>query len=249
MPSPLRAPTGSIGLLTAAQPGPTASGVGRATVPRWVPTVGGAVLVLAGLRRRSGAGAALATAGGALAYVGLTGRVAAPGWVQSRLPARGERGLVVERAVTVLRPPEELYGVWRTLENLPRFMPHLQAVTASGDGRSHWVAAGPAGSTVEWDARIVAEQPNELLRWESLPGARVPHRGEVRFSPAPGERGTEVRVRLEYDRPAGLLGATVAQLVGRGADRQVREGLRRFKRIMETGEIPTNDGQPRGRCR
>ena len=188
-------------------------------------------------------------AGGVLTYGALTGRVPLPDWVRSRLPGQDEHGLIVERGCTILRPREELYQFWRTFENLPRVMPHLQAVTPSGDGRSHWVTSGPAGTTVEWDAEIVEERPNELIRWQSLPGAQVANRGAVRFAPAPGDRGTEVRVGLEYDPPAGALGATIAQFFGEGADRQVRESLRRFKSVMETGEIPTNDNQPMGTCR
>jgi uncharacterized membrane protein len=127
-------------------------------------------------------------------------------------------------------------------------MPHLQSVTVTDDRRSHWVTSGPAGKTVEWDAEIVDERPDELIRWQSLPGAQVANRGEVRFVPAPGDKGTEVRVSLEYSPPAGALGATIAQIFGQGPDRQVREAVRRFKSIMETGEVPTNDGQPMGTC-
>lgn len=199
---------------------------------RWLPAVGGVAL-----------------AGGALVYAGVTGRISVPEWLQARLPARGERGLVVERAVTVLRPRDELYRFWRSFENLPRFMPYLQSVTTGADGRSRWVTSGPAGTTVAWEAEIVEERPDELIRWRSLPDAQVSTQGEVCFEPAPGGRGTEVRVRFEYDPPAGLLGATIAQIVGQGADRQVRESIRRFKSLMEAGEIPTTDGQPRGGCR
>ena len=216
---------------------------------RWLPGVAGAALAAVGMSRRSPAGAALAIAGGALAYAGVSGRTPLPDWLRSRLPRAEAEGLVVRRAITIQRPAEELYAFWRDFEHLPRFMGYVRSVTVQDPGgRSHWVASGPAGTTVEWDARIVAEEPNSLIRWESLPGARVANRGEVRFQPAPAGRGTEVRVRLEYEPPAGMVGATLAQVLGQGADRQVRESLRNFKQLMEAGEIPTNDHQPMGTC-
>ena len=198
------------------------------------PFVGGTVLVLVG---------------GGIAYATLTGRAPLPGTLRSRLPVgQREQGLVVERGVTIQRPRDELYRFWRDFENLPQVLPHLRSVTAGPNGRSHWVTSGPAGRSVAWDAEIVEERANELIRWQSRPGAQVANRGEARFVPAPGGRGTEVRVCLAYEPPAGAVGATLAQLFGQGADRQVREALRHFKSLMEAGEIPTNDGQPMGTC-
>ena len=216
---------------------------------RWLPGAAGGALAGVGISRRSAAGAALALAGGALAYGSLSGKAPLPSWLRARLPQPAtDRALLVKRAVTIQRPPEELYAFWRDFTHLPRFMRYLQSVTVQPGGRSHWVANGPAGSRVEWDAEIVEERPGALVRWQALPGAQVPNRGEVRFQPAPAGRGTEVRVRLEYEPPAGSFGATLAQLLGQGADRQVRESLRNFKQLMEAGEIPINEHQPRGTC-
>jgi uncharacterized membrane protein len=234
-----------------------ASRVGRVRLPggaprllgRWLPGLVGGGLAGAGLARRGRAGAALVLAGGALAYGGATGRAPLPAWLRSRLPAAEGRGLVVRRAVTIQRPVEELYAFWRDFEHLPRFMGYLRSVAVGADGRSRWAAAGPGGTAVAWDAEVTDERPNELIRWRSLPGAGVSNRGEVRFRPAPAGRGAEVRVELTYEPPAGVLGATLAHLLGRGADRQVRESLRNFKQLMEAGEIPTNDRQPVGDCR
>ena len=216
---------------------------------RWVCGAAGCGLAAVGVSRRSRAGAALAVVGGALAYGALAGRAPVPAWVRARFPRAGKGGLWVSRAVTIQHPADELYAFWRDFAHLPRFMSYLRSVTVQTDGRSHWVANGPAGHQLEWDAEIVEDQPGALIRWQTAPGARVPNRGEVRFQPAPGDRGAEVRVRLEYQAPAGLLGASVAQLLGQGADRQVRESLRNFKQLMEAGEIPTNDHQPMGTCR
>jgi uncharacterized membrane protein len=216
---------------------------------RWAAGAAGCGLAALGVSRRSPAGAALVVVGGALAYGGLSGTAPMPARLRARFPGAGDRGLLVTRAVTIQRPAQELYAFWRDFAHLPRFMGHLQSVTVLDDRRSHWVANGPAGSRLEWDAEIVEERPDALIRWRALPGARVPNRGEVRFHPAPAGRGTEVRVRLEYEPPAGGLGATLARLLGEGADRQVRESLRNFKQLMEAGEIPTNDHQPMGTCR
>ncbi|MCI4061058.1 SRPBCC family protein [Micromonospora sp. R77] len=160
---------------------------------------------------------------------------------------RARRRLVrMELAVTVNTPASEAYRFWRNLENLPRFMTHLESVRADDLRRSHWVARGPAGRSISWDAEIVDDRPNESLAWRSLPGARVPNAGRVRFLPAPGDRGTEVRVQLGYAPPAGRLGRAVAKLFGEEPEQQVRDDLRRFKQVLETGEVVRSDAGPDG---
>jgi uncharacterized membrane protein len=152
----------------------------------------------------------------------------------------GGRGSHVERSVTVQRPPEEVYRAWRDLERLPRLLrPYLASVTPSGPGRTRWVVEGPAGVHTSWEAELTADEPGRLLAWRSVPGAAVDIAGSVRFTPAPGGRGTEMKVILTYAPPAGKLGAVSAALAGRGGDRLVREALRRFKQLLETGEVPT----------
>jgi uncharacterized membrane protein len=146
-----------------------------------------------------------------------------------------------KRSVTVRRPVEEVYAFWRDFENLPRFMRHLESVTVTGERRSHWKALAPAGQTVEWDAETTEDRPNELIAWRSLPGASVYNAGEVRFAPAPGGRGTELRVTLEYDPPFGKLGSKVAMLFREEPGQQVADDLRHFKQVMETGEIVLSD--------
>lgn len=156
-------------------------------------------------------------------------------------------GTRVECAVTVNRPAADLYRFWRDLENLPRFMTHLLDVDTTTDGRSRWRARGPLGVTVEWEAEIVTDTPNRALAWKSLDGADVDTAGAVHFVELPHGRGTEVRVELKYDPPAGRLGTALAKLVGKSPDAQIRADLRRFKRIVEAGEIPTTQGQSHGR--
>jgi uncharacterized membrane protein len=162
----------------------------------------------------------------------------------TRQQLRGAAGIHVEEAVTVNRPLADVFRFWRNFENLPAFMKHLESVSEREAGISHWVARGPSGMRVEWDARIINEIDNKLIGWQSLDGSTIATAGSVNFRESP--RGTEVRVHLQYNPPAGRLGAAVAWLFGEEPTLQVREDLRRFKQLIETGEIPTTDGQPRG---
>jgi uncharacterized membrane protein len=134
---------------------------------------------------------------------------------------------------------------WRDLDHLPTFMIHLEAVTSSGERRSHWVAKAPGGR-VEWDAEIAEDRPGEIIAWQSVKGSDVPNGGSVRFTDAPADRGTEVRVDLHYDPPAGSAGAMVVKLFGEEPEQQLCDDLRRFKQVMETGEVVRSDGSLEG---
>jgi uncharacterized membrane protein len=205
--------------------------------------VGGALLTLYGLSRRSLGGAALAGLGGVLAYRGATGRFPLVGVAGGATPAPVQ---VVE-AVTVTVPRAEAYAFWRRLENLPRFMHHLRSVRDLGDGRSHWVAKGPGPlPDIEWLAEIIEEREGEVLAWRSLPGADVVNGGHVRFTDAPGG-GTAVHVRISYHAPGGAAGAALARRLDPVFGQMVKEDVRRFKHVLEAGEVPTTDGQPSGR--
>lgn len=149
-------------------------------------------------------------------------------------------------ATTVRRDRAELYAFWRDLERFPQFMWHLDAVTQLGRERSHWKAKGPLGMSVEWDAEITEDVPGERISWRSLEGARVGNAGTVRFVPAPGDQGTEVHIEMRYEIPGGTFGAAVARLLGEEPATQVKDDLRRFKQITETGEIARSDGAPEG---
>jgi uncharacterized membrane protein len=225
---------------------------------RWVSAIGGGALAIYGLTRGSFAGVALALAGAGLLYRGTTGHCYAYQAAgidttgaeddNPNVSVRGGRGVKVEKSLTINRPATELYKYWRNFENLPRFMNHLEEVRVTSDTRSHWVAKGPAGSSVEWDAEIYNEKENEMIAWRSLEGSQVDNAGSVHFTPAPGDRGTVLRVVLKYDPPAGVVGALVARLFGESPAQQIDEDLRRFKQLMEAGEVMTTKGQSSGRA-
>lgn len=175
------------------------------------------------------------------AVAGVTALDAATAVRLGRRPGARD-GLRATESIGIERPVEEVYAFWRQLENLPRFMTHLESVRASGDRRSHWVARGPAGTTVEWDAEITDERPNELIAWRTLPGARVESAGRVEFRRRPGGQGTILRVDMEYRPPAGALGAAVAMAFGEEPEQQLRDDLRRLKQVLEVGEVVSNAG-------
>lgn len=232
--------------------------VNVADAERWASALGGAALAAWGLKQlkedRLPAAAVIGAAGVSLIARGATGHcpmysaagvsTAEP---DTRAALRGGRGVNVEQVATINRSPEELFSYWRRFEQLPQFMSHLAAVKQLDERRSHWVAKGPAGRKVEWDAEIINEIPNELIGWRTIGDADVVSAGSVRFKPAPGGRGTEVRVRLQYQPPAGKLGSTLAWLFGHEPSQTILEDLRMFKQLMEAGEVPTIEGQPRGR--
>ena len=203
----------------------------------------GTLLLLAGAARRSPIGACLAMSSAPLLYRGLTGR-----WPDvldrcarsdsTKAALGGERGMHARASVRLEVPIADVYRFWRRLENLPRFMTHLADVSETSDRTSHWVAVGPAGLTVEWDAEVINEIENKRLAWRSLPGSDIVTAGSVNFDAARAGRSTQVSVHLQYAPPAGKAGALVASLFGREPSQTVREDLRHFKQLLEAGEIP-----------
>lgn len=162
-------------------------------------------------------------------------------------PGKFAYGVPIEMTLAVNRSAQECYDFWRKLENLPRFMRHLQSVTKLDEQRSHWIAKAPVGMQVEWDSQITEDEPGARLAWRSLPGSQIPNGGSVRFEQSSAGRGTLVVVSLMYDPPGGPMAARLARLLGEEPRVQIREDLRRFKQLIETGEIPTTRGQPSGR--
>lgn len=209
---------------------------------RWATLIGGGAMVLLGLRQGSLRGALTALAGGGLMYRGVTAQTG----IQDALGMN--QSIKVEKTVTIsTKSPEELYQFWRNFENLPYFMKHLKHVSVINNTRSHWIASAPMGGSVEWDAEIINEQENRLIAWASVEGADIDNSGFVRFQRAPEGRGTEVKVVIEYNPPGGVVGDAIAKLFGEEPQQQIGDELRRFKMLMEAGEIATTEGQPSGR--
>jgi uncharacterized membrane protein len=212
---------------------------------RWASLAAATAVMAYGLTRRSVPGVALAAAAATpFAYRSLVGR-----WPfengDTRTALSGDRGIHVRETVRIERPVSEVYAFWRQLENLPRVLTHLEQVTELDNGRSHWVARGPVDLGVEWDAEIINEVENKVIGWRSLPDSDVVTAGSVNFRPIRGGRATEVGVHLQYEPPAGRAGAFFARIFGREPSQTIREDLRRFKQVLEAGEIPrTGTGEP-----
>ncbi|RIK84635.1 MAG: cyclase [Planctomycetota bacterium] len=209
---------------------------------RLVSSVAGACLAAVGLSSRRKGSLILAGLGGMLLYRGMTGRCQLYGMLgvntARRAPATAvpsQRGYKVEKSVTVNAPAAELYGFWREVENLPKVMSHVKRVDVLDRDRSHWVAEGALGKTVEWDAEIFNDAENEFIAWRSLPGGDVDTAGSVHFRPLGEDHGTVVTVTMKYDPPAGKVGAWLAALTGSGLERKLEEDLQRFKQAMEGG--------------
>ncbi len=209
-----------------------------ATVERWTSLIGGGALAAWGIKRlvdrRSPTNIGLTTAGGLLVVNGF-------------LPRDRRRGVHLETSFTINKPAEELFRFWRNLENLPRFMNHLESVKGTGGRFSHWVARGPMGANLSWDAEIVDERENQWIVWRALPGSQITHSGSVQFRKASGNRGTVLTVTIDVEPLGGPVSQYLSYLLGPVPERQIREEVRHFKQLMEAGEIPTTDGQPSGR--
>ncbi len=214
---------------------------------RWLSGIGGTVLALFGLSRGDLAGLALAAGGGLLVYRGLTGHCGcyqALGISTAREPGPATsvaagHGVKIDHTIHVNAPRERVFAFWRNLDNLPRIMSHLQSVTSEGDV-SHWVAKGPLGMPLAWDAQVINQCENELIAWQSLEGSVVDNAGSVHFQVTPGRAGTQVRVVLKYDPPAGKVGDWIARLFQRSPEQEIADDLGRFKQHMESTMMSTS---------
>ncbi|PNY79688.1 SRPBCC family protein [Deinococcus koreensis] len=235
--------------------GPEVEGAGEASEPSTgahMPTMErsvmgtlGVALMGAGLRSaRPIQKIVLGSVGAGLAAMAATGRNPLANALKIRQSADGDT--LVSDAVTIGRPAAELYAVWRDLAGLPRLMTHLERVEVLSETRSRWTVKAPTGD-VSWEAEITADVPGERLAWSSLPGEGIENSGEVLFRPAPGDRGTELIVRLRYRPPGGTTGAVIARIAGEEPAQQLRDDLMRFKREQEFGSEPTTEGQSSGR--
>ena len=211
---------------------------------RWVSIIGGSALTAFAVSRRSWPAAILTLIGGALLFRGATGHcpiyeaVGANTRNIGRRKVNTDRATKVEKSIMINRSPEELYRFWRDLANLPRFMKHVESIQVKDNRHSHWVVKAPLGMTVEWDAEIINEIPNELIGWRSVGSGDVDHAGSVRFEPAANGHGTNVRVMLQYDPPAGPVGVAFANILGEDPGHQIEEDLNRLQAVMETEKSP-----------
>lgn len=217
----------------------------------------GGTLLAVGLKRRSLGGTAAALVGGWLCYRGLGGRGHRYREVDANTegrddvtdPETSDDAITVERSITIGASADELYQSWRDPEQLSRVVGHFAEVTHPSEDPDHqrWTVRGPLGLSLGWDAQVVEDRPGELLRWEARNGAALSDEGSVHFHPAPGERGTEVTLRLRFDPPGGPLGAAAMTRLDMVPTTLVGKALRRFKSLVETGEIPTLERNPSAR--
>jgi uncharacterized membrane protein len=216
--------------------------------------IGGSLLLLSGLKRGKLSGLLLGLIGGSLVHRGVTGHCygyqALGINTTERHPATavpGQQGVKVQRTIAIQKTPSELFSFWRDLENLPRVMRHLESVQTLPGQRSRWVAKGPLGVQVQWEAEIINERADELIAWRSLPDGDIDTAGSVHFKPLGHDRGTALTISLKYNPPAGKAGDWLASLLGGSLEQELDEDLRRFKSFMETRVVPTTSGQASGR--
>jgi uncharacterized membrane protein len=209
-------------------------------IERWALILGGVYLMSYGVKKGSALGKLMTFLGGDMVYSGIIGRSRLYNALGLRPKRHGrsatipyQQGIRVDASVIIEQPLEEVYSFWRRLENLPRFMRHLRSVTTIDHKHSHWVAEGPAGKPVEWNAEIINDQPGELIAWRSLPGSEVDTAGSVHFKPVAGNRATRVLVELQYLPPAGIFGAAFTRLMGNDPARQIREDLQRLQHVLK----------------
>lgn len=239
------------------RPAQPAKNVGEAE--RIASVITGSLLVAAGVKRMSIPGLVAAGLGVHLVRRGISGHCALYQMLnvttEEEDPNKSlthplRQHFKVTRTITVLKPVEEVYAFVRDMSKFPQYMPHIESVTETDGGRSHWVARGPGGMQMEWDGQIINEIPNQLIAWRSAEGSPIDQQGQVELMKASEaeDRGTVVRVTLSYSPPAGVVGALLSKLFGADPAQQAKDGLRRMKHILETGEVPTIDGQPYGTC-
>lgn len=158
---------------------------------------------------------------------------------------KGVKGVRADIGVTINRSADDLYAFWRNFENLPQIMSHIESVECLDSTRSRWRARrtkDDADSVFEWESEVISERPDEMIAWRTVAGADIQHTGSIWFRPAPGGLGTEVRLEVAYE--TFTFADFLAKLTRRSPSQQMREELRHFKQLMETGEIPTTVGQP-----
>ena len=204
-------------------------------------------MAAAAFRQKHWTAAALGAGGGVLLWRAVSGNCPLYGALGMNSAEADHKGQHTERVITINKSPEELYAFWRDFENLPRIMENLESVHTVDSNRSVWRAKAPVSGAVQWEAEITEDVPNQRISWRSVGSARVPNEGTVVFQRSSTGQGTIVRVSVSYQPPAGKLGLGVAKVMGRSPGKEIEQDLRRFKAVMEAGEVPTTEGQPSGR--
>ncbi len=228
---------------------------------RQVTLITAAGLAAVGVIKRGPIGLAMLGLGGIMAYRSVKGHcmlydklgINAATSERPDPTALYEHGVHLEESVVVAKPADELYDFWRDLSNHPKFMANLKQVATNDAGLSHWVVEAPTGGIYEWDAEIIADDDGRSLSWRTVGAADAHHAGTARFNELKGDRGTQVTVEIQYLPPTGAafigkLAAKLFKLLGQDPSGDLRQNLHNFKHLMETGELPTNEGQPRGHC-
>jgi uncharacterized membrane protein len=216
-------------------------------VDQWGSLLAGAALAIYGLKRRTLSGIFLAGVGAGLLYRGAKQAGMLDGGLKSlALQTMATKSVDIDKSVTIDRPVEEVYAFWRRLSNLPLFMPHVEHIEELDAHRSIWNVALPSGVSLEWEARILEDRENQSIVWRSMEGADIYNEGFVTFTPTVDGKGTEVHARITYQPPAGAVGKKLAEFFNSIPSEVVKDDLRRFKAILETGEFPTIEGQPAG---
>lgn len=206
---------------------------------RWACLAGGGLAAYAAVRRGGPTGIMLGALGGILVYQGTTGQL-----IPERVArlAKPSQDVHLISTITIDRPASELYDYWKGFSRLPEIMSFLDRVEprpGNGENITHWVARGPRGMTLEWDAEVTEDVPDQRIAWRSLEGSEIHNWGTIRFNEAPAGRGTEVHLSMHYEPPGGALGSAAGHFLSGLSQAVIKQNLRRFKAYMESGEIPT----------
>jgi uncharacterized membrane protein len=221
--------------------------VNVASLERVASTSAGALLLYNGLHKINKSTPIKLVAAGFLLYRGMSGHCPLYSAVGKNKLPDPVKNINIRTSLTVNKPRTEVYDFWRRLENLPLFMKHLDSVQSLDNERSEWKAKIPGGlGTIKWEATIVKDEPGQLLGWSSLPHADIENAGKITFKDA-GAKGTEIHVVITYRAPLGRVGTGLSKLFTPLFEKMIKNDVANFKRYIETGEVPTTDGQPRGR--
>lgn len=228
--------TDTMGEASAIPPTTGSSMINVGSAERMISTLGGAALAIMALKDlKSPSGISMLLAGGFLLVRGISGYCAVNNALGRNSVRKQTSPVEVKTTVSLSKPRAEVYAFWRKLENLPRFMRHLERVEELDQTRSRWTAKGPAGvGSVTWEAEIVEDHQNEFISWSSMPGSTVDNAGQVRFIETP--TGTDIQVQMTYRLPAGDVGGVAAKLFSPMAEKMMRDDIRDLKRVMESGE-------------